>query len=267
MYQNWYNTPILQTEAGEPEQLIIRIHFGENYPNAFWNGHSVSLGDGDGIHFYPLAALDVIGHEFVHGFTAQHADLEYHDESGALNESFSDMTGIAVRQYLLEKSRFLYNKIHVVTDEITWMIGESVLSKESSDEALRFMDYPSKDHLSADCLDKNMARKNKGACSVSYNELVMVARSLTRNEEEFQSFLVHTASGIYNRIFYLLSKEFDIKTAYSIMLHTNVAYWTPVTNFKTGACDVIHAANDLNLDLTPVKSVFFKTGIDVSNCL
>ncbi|MEO1261558.1 MAG: M4 family metallopeptidase [Bacteroidota bacterium] len=80
---------------GDSMMLVSYVHYGDNVTNAFWNGAYASLGDG-GASSTALTALDVVGHEFVHGITDFTADLVYQDESGALNESFSDIFGTAI---------------------------------------------------------------------------------------------------------------------------------------------------------------------------
>lgn len=77
-------------------------HYGTiPYRNAFWNGIAMHYGDGDGetSSIRSFAALDVVGHEFTHGLTASEAGLVYSGESGALNESFSDIFGTMVEFY------------------------------------------------------------------------------------------------------------------------------------------------------------------------
>lgn len=269
MYQQWYELNALQTDQGARAPLIMRVHFGKNYDNAFWNGTSMNFGDG--LNLYPLVSLDIASHEVTHGFTQQHADLEYHDQSGALNESMSDMAGVTAQAYLLETSPLLYNKTNITPDVITWKIGESVVPDDSSLSdfgALRMINTPSKDKMSADCLDKPLARKNGGICVISYEEVVMLAKIFASKDDNIlQSIIVHYASGIFNKAFYLISKKMGIKTAYQIMLHANINYWTPDTDFINGACGVINAAHDLKLDIDPVKSAFGKVGIDVSGCI
>ncbi len=65
-------------------ELISSVHYGRGYENAFWNGEQMVYGDG-------FATLDVTGHELTHAVTERTAGLEYQDQSGALNESLSDM--------------------------------------------------------------------------------------------------------------------------------------------------------------------------------
>src|SRR5262249_28324422 len=74
--------------------LLATVHFGRHYDNAFWDGQQMVFGDGDG-HFFNrfTSALDVIGHELTHGITEVEAQLVYSFESGALNESISDVFG------------------------------------------------------------------------------------------------------------------------------------------------------------------------------
>ena len=78
--------------AGMP--IISTVHYDKGYCNAFWNGEQMTYGDGDGVACKPLSGgLDVVGHELTHGVTEFTSGLIYEGESGALNESFSDMMG------------------------------------------------------------------------------------------------------------------------------------------------------------------------------
>lgn len=76
-------------------QLNSYIHYKQNYANAFWDGFRMTYGDGSG-GISPLTAIDIAGHEVTHGLTSYTADLQYSNESGALNESFSDIFGTAI---------------------------------------------------------------------------------------------------------------------------------------------------------------------------
>ncbi len=81
-------------------QLISTVHLGKKYNNAFWNGEQMAYGDGDGQVFIRFTkSLDVIGHELTHGVVTHTCNLEYHDESGALNEHFADVFGSLVKQW------------------------------------------------------------------------------------------------------------------------------------------------------------------------
>lgn len=68
--------------------LISTVHYDVDYCNAFWNGSRMTYGDG-----CPLVVDDVIGHELTHGFTEFSSNLVYFDQSGAINESLSDIWG------------------------------------------------------------------------------------------------------------------------------------------------------------------------------
>ena len=71
-------------------QLRSSVHFGTNYQNAFWNGTQMVYGDGF------TAADDVVAHELTHAVTERSAGLLYYNQSGALNESYSDIFGETV---------------------------------------------------------------------------------------------------------------------------------------------------------------------------
>jgi Zn-dependent metalloprotease len=75
--------------------LTSYVSYDNAYSNAFWDGQRMTYGDGSGNNT-PFTALDIAGHEITHGLTTNTADLVYQDESGALNESFSDIFGISI---------------------------------------------------------------------------------------------------------------------------------------------------------------------------
>jgi vibriolysin len=121
MYGEWYGvTPLSQ-------KLEMRVHYGRNYENAFWDGTAMSFGDG-ATTFHPLVSLDVSAHEVSHGVTEQRSGLVYSGESGGMNEAFSDMAGEAAENFM-----------HGTND---WMVGEQIFKGNG---ALRYMDDPTKD--------------------------------------------------------------------------------------------------------------------------
>ncbi|MFT4602964.1 MAG: bacillolysin, partial [Arenicella sp.] len=75
------------------------VHYDVAYANAFWDGQRMTYGDGNGTSWSPLTALDIAGHEVSHGLTSFTADLIYNAESGALNESFSDIFGTSIENF------------------------------------------------------------------------------------------------------------------------------------------------------------------------
>ncbi|MET9345828.1 M4 family metallopeptidase [Streptomyces termitum] len=117
--------------AGLP--LIASVHYDEKYGNAFWNGEQMVFGDGDGEIFLDFTLpVDVIGHELAHGFTQYTANLEYFSQSGALNESVSDVFGSLVKQYALGQS----------ADQADWLIGAGLFHPDVQGAALRSMKAP-----------------------------------------------------------------------------------------------------------------------------
>ena len=80
-----------------PQGMVSSAHVKRNYNNAFWNGSQMAYGDGDGVNFRELSGdLDVVGHELAHGVTEATSNLIYQNESGALNEAFSDIMGSSI---------------------------------------------------------------------------------------------------------------------------------------------------------------------------
>ncbi len=118
--------------------LIASVHYGTNYVNAYWNGTQMVFGDGDDVMSTSLAgALDVIGHELSHAVTEYTSDLIYYDESGALNEAFSDIMGACVEFYWQPEGIGLL--------KADWWMGEDIWYPNNPfGEALRYMDDPNK---------------------------------------------------------------------------------------------------------------------------
>ncbi len=92
-------------------ELRSYVHYeaGGSYVNAFWNGENVHFGDGDCANYGPLTSLDIVSHEFAHGFTQFSSELIYSGESGALNESMSDIFGKAIEYYYGVPGTFTWN--------------------------------------------------------------------------------------------------------------------------------------------------------------
>jgi Zn-dependent metalloprotease len=117
--------------AGMP--LLASVHYGDAYDNAFWDGGQMVFGDGDGQVFGRFtASLSVIGHELAHGVTQYSANLTYQGQSGALNESVSDVLGALVEQHAAGQR----------ADEASWLIGEGLFTDRVEGNALRSMKAP-----------------------------------------------------------------------------------------------------------------------------
>lgn len=118
---------------GQGLALMGCVHFGTDYDNAFWdNAGHMFFGDGDGqLLTQTTAGIDVIGHELTHGVTQSEANLTYSGQSGALNESVSDVFGIQVKQRAL----------NLDVTESDWLIGADIVGPELQ-PALRSMKDP-----------------------------------------------------------------------------------------------------------------------------
>jgi Zn-dependent metalloprotease len=107
------------------------VHYAQDYDNAFWDGQEMVFGDGDKTIFNRFTiSVDVIGHELTHGVTGSEVNLIYLNQSGALNESVSDVFGSLIKQYVLKQT----------ANEADWLIGEGLLT--FADQALRSMKAP-----------------------------------------------------------------------------------------------------------------------------
>ena len=131
-YDYFWSTFQRDSIDGQGRTLHGCVHFGTDYPNAFWDGHAMFFGDGDGqMLTRTTAGVDVIGHELTHGVTQYEANLVYSGQSGALNESISDVFGIQVKQRALGQD--------VTTSD--WLIGADIVGP-ALQPALRSMKDP-----------------------------------------------------------------------------------------------------------------------------
>ncbi|QRN04589.1 zinc protease [Legionella sp. MW5194] len=156
MYHDWYGVEALVKKDGTPMQLVMRVHYGTGYENAYWDGKQMTFGDGESM-MYPLVSLGVGGHEISHGFTEQHSDLEYYGQSGGMNEAFSDMAAQAAEYYS--------------TGHNSWQIGPEIMKEDSGWDALRYMDKPSRDGMSIDTADEYRSGLDVHYSSGVYNHL------------------------------------------------------------------------------------------------
>lgn len=136
LYQDVYGRNSID-DLGMP--LHSTVHYGQGYDNAFWNGQQMVYGDGD--EDQPEAealfnrftiSLEIIGHELTHGVTQHEAGLAYRSQSGALNESMSDVLGVLVKQKLLNQT----------ADQANWLMGEGLFTSNVNGVAIRSLKDP-----------------------------------------------------------------------------------------------------------------------------
>jgi len=157
--------------------LIGSVHFDNDYDNAFWNGEQMVYGDGDGDLFNRFTiSVDVIGHELTHGVTENEAALIYWGQSGALNESVSDVFGSLVKQAANQQT----------AEDADWLIGEGLFTDKVQGVALRSMSNP------GTAYDDPVLGEDPQPADMQH-----YVRTLEDNAG------VHINSGIPNRAFYL----------------------------------------------------------------
>ncbi|WP_447040103.1 M4 family metallopeptidase [Streptomyces sp. DSM 118878] len=213
---------------GDGKGATSRVHYGDNYVNAFWDDSCfcMTYGDGEG-NKAPLTSLDVAAHEMTHGVTAATGNMEYSGESGGLNEATSDIFAASVE--------FNAKSPEDVGD---YLIGEEI-DINGDGSPLRYMDKPSKD-----------------------------GQSLDNWSEDAGNADVHYSSGIANHFFYLLSEgsgakeingvAYDSPTAdgskvegigrdkaEKIWFKALTAYFTSTTDYKAAREGTLSAAKDL----------------------
>ncbi|EKX66021.1 M4 family metallopeptidase [Streptomyces ipomoeae] len=184
---------------GDGVGAYSRVHYGNNYVNAFWSDSCfcMTYGDGSG-NTNPLTSIDVAAHEMTHGLTSNTAGLNYSGESGGLNEATSDIFGSTVEFYAANSS-----------DVGDYLIGEEI-NINGDGTPLRYMDQPSKDGSSKDAWYSGIG-----------------------------SIDVHYSSGPANHFFYLLSEGSGAKTVNGVNYNSPTSDGLPVTGIGRAKAEQI----------------------------
>ncbi len=134
---------------GNGSKIDSVVHYGKQYNNAAWTGQYMIYGDGDGKQFAPLsAANDVVAHELTHAVTEHTAGLEYHDQPGALNESFSDVFGY-------------------FNDPDDWLMGEDAYTPGKDGDGLRSLSNPEQYDQPANMSDYYQGTEDEGGVHIN----------------------------------------------------------------------------------------------------
>ncbi|HEX8818874.1 MAG TPA: M4 family metallopeptidase [Archangium sp.] len=219
--------------AGAP--LTSSVHYSINYVDAFWNGQQLVYGDGYSSRSGPLGMdLDVTVHELTHAVTDFESDLIYSGESGALNESLSDIFAAVCESWSRAGS----------TDADVWKIGEDIWTPTIPNDALRYMANPTQDGSSTDYYpERYTGSADNGG--------------------------VHRNSGIANLAFYLLSQGgthprgkttvhvpgIGLEKAARIFYKANTDILTASTQFAGAKTATEQAAQQLGYDAATVAAV------------
>jgi Zn-dependent metalloprotease len=231
-------------------RLDSTVHYQKGYDNAFWNGQQMVYGDGD--EDFPesqrlfnrfTAALDVIGHELTHGVTQFETGLIYWEQSGALNESMSDVFGSLVKQYQRQES----------ADQANWIIGEGLFTSNVNGVGIRSMKAP----------------------GTAYDDPVLGKDPQPGHMDDYVKTIednggVHINSGIPNRAFYVTAVElggFAWEKAGQIWYKTLSEKLNERSNFQQAADLTFEAAGELygtgSLEQNAVKTGWAEVGISI----
>lgn len=216
--------------------LIGSLHFGQDYNNAFWTTalQQMIFGDGDGVQFDYLAdSLDVIAHELTHGVTEHTCKFEYISQSGALNESISDVFACMVEQWHFNKQ---------TADQGDWLLGQNILPLNRKGQALRSLKAPGK--AFDDSTSPEIPRKDQQVGHMGDYKVLPETKA-----GDFGG--VHLNSGIPNHAFYLIATRlggYSWDTAgrvwYRTMLSTDPRIH-PRTTFKEFAEVTVEVAGTI----------------------
>ena len=229
-------------------------HEGIDYVNAYWDGTDFHFGDGDGVYANSLGVLDVAGHEYAHAVTEHTAALIYAYESGALNESFSDIFGACVEFQFQTDGRANYpDKVDGTAD---WLLGEDCWLWST---ALRDMRNP-----------MNTATVGAGGEQPSRYQGTFWYYS----SDDYGG--VHYNGGPQNFMFYLLSEGgsgnndginysvtgIGITNAAQVAYRALTVYCVPSTDYHAVRDAWVSAAHDLNTNwVLSVKTAWSTVGV------
>ncbi|MGW1207529.1 M4 family metallopeptidase [Streptomyces cyaneofuscatus] len=184
---------------GDGVGAYSRVHYGNNYVNAFWQDSCFCMTYGDGAgNAKPLTSIDVAAHEMTHGLTSVTAKLVYSGESGGLNEATSDIFAAAVEFHANNPQ-----------DQGDYLVGEKI-DIRGNGTPLRYMDKPSRDGSSKDYW-------YSGIGSVD----------------------VHYSSGPANHWYYLLSEGSGTKTINGVSYDSPTSDGLPVTGIGRDKASLI----------------------------
>ncbi|WP_010651273.1 M4 family metallopeptidase [Oceanobacillus massiliensis] len=203
---------------GNGMAIISYVHYGDNYNNAFWNGRNMTYGDGDGEFMVSLSAgLDVAAHEMTHGVITNSANLQYRNQSGALNESFADIFGALV-------------------DEDDWEMGEDIMAPASQEDgrtALRSLSNPSKFPVSAE-----RAPYGNGMYPAHMDDFYDMPANVDNGG-------VHVNSSITNHAAYLIGEQIGKEKLGQVYYRALTVYLTPTSDFSDARNVLIQSAVDI----------------------
>ncbi len=189
--------------------LILNVHFGKAYANAFWDGDEMTFGDGDGEVFINLAnPIDVTAHELTHGVVQYTAGLTYQGQSGALNEHFADVFGSVIKQVAKKQTAATAD----------WLIGDEIMGPTLQGQALRSMKAP------GTAYDNELMGKDPQPDHMD---------NLYRGSADNGG--VHINSGIPNKVFFLVATAIGTDKAAPLWFETlkTLKPKANFTNFKT----------------------------------
>ncbi len=217
-------------------------HYKYNYNNAFWLGDVMVYGDGDGEEFTYLSGdLDVVGHEMTHGVIEYTANLAYHNQSGALNESMADVFGVLIATY---------DKYNVegggnwTFDAADWVVGDDIYTPNIQGDALRSLAdptlYDQPDHMN-------------GYINLPDTE-----------DDDWGG--VHINSGIPNKAAYNIASNIGMEKTAKIYYRALTEYMHADTNFEQATYCLVQAATDLfgkdSNEVTAIKNSFASVGVE-----
>ncbi|WP_050614032.1 M4 family metallopeptidase [Bacillus testis] len=206
---------------GNGMAIISKVHYGNNYNNASWNGRWMTYGDGDGEFMISLSAgLDVAAHEMTHGVITHSANLVYRNQSGALNESFADVFGVLI-------------------DDRNWEMGEDIMAPAAKAEGvtvLRSLSNPNSVVVSNE--QRRAYSTNGGVYPDHMDEFYHMPTSVDGGG-------VHVNSSITNHAAYLIGQELGREKLGKIYYRALTVYLTSNSDFSDARNAIVQSAIDL----------------------
>lgn len=229
------------------------VHFGTNSTLAGWNGACSCLifGDGDDEDFSSMTSLDVVAHEYTHGVTSYSSGLEYEGESGALNESFSDIFGSLIEQQYHPNGG-------------NWVIGDEIVTTPGK-QGLRNLADPKDPNMKTQQPDTYMGEY--WYSGQKYRKGIHINGGV---HNHWFYLLAHGGSGVNDNGDYYKVEGIGVQKAAQIVYRNFTTYLQPNATYYDAVSGSMNAVNDLfgaSPETTQTYKAWCAVGLGGNNCV
>ena len=213
------------------KDVKVMAHYGKRYANAFWDGKELAFGDGDGVEWAPFSAdMDIVAHEYTHAVGDSEGNLQYSNQSGALEEATADLMSIFALDYYSQR---YFNKAG------GWLFCANAYTPNKSGDSYYSYVNPEDYNYPQDMSEYYNTTSDNGG--------------------------VHTNCTIIGHAGYLVANSIGNAKAEQILYRAICTYYTSTINFSGARAAWLSAAADLyganNAEYNAVITAFDHVGV------